>query len=349
MLYIDVKYANMISGRLSRFSIKNNKPYLANFRCHYCGDSSQNKGKKRGYLIEKGGADFLIYFCHNCGKSTAFGRALKDIDPVLYQEYTLEKLRENGSSNRESSTTFQADIGSFAKHRFEKFDALKALKKISQLPVDHPARKYVEKRKIPSNFHYKLYYAPKYMTFVNTIVPDKFSADALKKDEPRLVIPFIDADGRVFAFQGRSFDPNSKMRYITIVLDESAPRIYGLDKMDRTKEVIVVEGPIDSMFLPNAVALAGGDNADIDRVVSKERAIFVFDNEPRNIDTIKRIDKAIDSGYQVSFFPDNIQSKDVNDMVTKEGFDVEEISGIIYRNAVSGLQAKLKLASWRKV
>jgi len=348
MLWIDVKYANMISNRLGRYSLKNNKPFLANFRCHYCGDSAKNKGKSRGYLIEKGGADFLIYFCHNCGKSTAFGRALKDIDPILYQEYTLEKLRESGS-NREVSTTFQPDIGSFAKRRFEKFDALKALKKISQLPVDHPARKYVEKRKIPSNLHYKLYYATKYMTFVNSIVPDKFSAEALKKDEPRLVIPFIDADGRVFAFQGRSFDPNSKLRYITIVLDESAPRIYGLDTMDRSKDVIVVEGPIDSMFLPNAIALAGGDNADINRVVSKDKAIFVFDNEPRNPDTIRRIEKAIDAGYQVSFFPDNIQSKDVNDMVTKENFTIEEISGIIYRNAVSGLAARLKLATWRKV
>ena len=119
--------------------------------------------------------------------------------------------------------------------------------------------------------------------------------------------------------------------------------------MDRTKDVIVVEGPIDSMFLPNAIALAGGDNADINRVVSKDKAIFVFDNEPRNPDTIRRIEKAIDAGYQVSFFPDNIQSKDVNDMVTKENFTIEEISGIIYRNAVSGLAAKLKLATWRKV
>ncbi len=85
MLWIDVKYANMISNRLGRYSLKNNKPFLANFRCHYCGDSAKNKGKSRGYLIEKGGADFLIYFCHNCGKSTAFGRALKDIDPILYR------------------------------------------------------------------------------------------------------------------------------------------------------------------------------------------------------------------------------------------------------------------------
>lgn len=347
MLWIDVKYANMISSRLARFSLKNNKPYLANFRCHYCGDSAKNKGKSRGYLIEKGGADFLIYFCHNCGKSTAFGRALKDIDPVLHKEYTLEKLRESGM-NRESSTTFQPDIGSFAKRRFEKFDALKALKKISQLPVDHPARKYVEKRKIPSNFHYKLYYAPKYMTWVNTVVPDKFSEDALKKDEPRLVIPFIDSDGRIFAFQGRSFDPKSKLRYITIVLDESAPRVYGLDGMDRTKDTIVVEGPLDAMMIDNCVALAGGDNADINRVVSKEKAIFLFDNEPRNPDTIRRIEKAIDAGYRVSIFPETINEKDPNEMICN-GMDREELSGIIFRNTFSGLAAKLRLAEWRKV
>jgi DNA primase len=347
MLWIDVKYANMISNRLGRYSLKNNKPFLANFRCHYCGDSAKNKGKTRGYLIEKGGADFLIYFCHNCGKSTAFGRALKEIDPILYQEYTLEKLRETGS-NREVSTTFQPDIGSFAKRRFEKFDALKALKKISQLPVDHPARKYVEKRKIPSNLHYKLYYSPKYMAWVNTIVPDKFSEDALKKDEPRLVIPFIDADGRVFAFQGRSFDPKSKLRYITIVLDDSLPRIYGLDSMDRTKDVIVVEGPIDATMIDNCVALAGGDNSDIDRVVSKDRAIFLFDNEPRNPDTIRRIEKAIDAGYRVSIFPESIAEKDPNEMIMK-GMDREELSGIIFRNTYSGLAAKLRLAEWKKL
>jgi DNA-directed RNA polymerase subunit RPC12/RpoP len=102
MLWIDVKYANMISNRLGRYSLKNNKPFLANFRCHYCGDSAKNKGKSRGYLIEKGGADFLIYFCHNCGKSTAFGRALKEIDPILYQLHsnlTSARLPSAGSKS----------------------------------------------------------------------------------------------------------------------------------------------------------------------------------------------------------------------------------------------------------
>jgi len=350
-LWIDVKYASMLGSQLDRFKIKQNKPFMANFRCHYCGDSDKSRNKTRGYILEKA-SDRLLYYCHNCGKSTAFGNALKDIDPVLSDEYQLENLKELGAIQKLhplNENAFKTDMSKFATSRLDKFAKKYGWKKISSMANEHPAKKYIIKRKIPSNFHYKLYYVTKYMAMVNSIIPNKFSDSALKYDEPRLVIPFLDKEGRVFAFQGRSFDPKSDCKYITIVLDDSMPRIFGIDLLDRTQDTIVLEGPIDSMFLDNSVALGGGENSDIERVLTKEKAIFVFDNEPRNKDTISRIGKAIDAGFRVFLFPEKIKTKDINDMIVKEGYDPTELRAMIIRGAVSGMLAKLQLSEWKKI
>lgn len=351
-LWIDVKYASMLVSQLGCFKIKQNKPFMANFRCHYCGDSDKSRSKTRGYILEKS-SDRLLYYCHNCGKSTAFGNALKDIDPILHDEYKLEKIKELGSIRALTPVVeedkFKSDMSRFATTRLDLFAKKYGWKKVSSLAVNHPVKKYVENRKIPTNLHHKLFYSTKYMSMVNAVLPDKFSKEALKYDEPRLVIPFLDTEGRVFAFQGRSFDPKSKTKYITIVLDESMPRIYGLDTLNRLLDTIVLEGPIDSMFLENAIALGGGENSDIERVVSRDKAIFVFDNEPRSKDTIRRIEKAIDGGFRVFLFPENIKSKDINDMIKIEGYDSQELHAMIVRGAVSGMLAKLQLSEWKKV
>ena len=351
-LWIDVKYASMLVSQLDKFKIKQNKPFMANFRCHYCGDSDKSRSKTRGYILEKA-SDKLLYYCHNCGKSTAFGNALRDIDPLMYNEYSLEKIKELGEIRSIKPVVeekqFKSDMSRFSKTRLDLFAKKHEWRKISSLPVNHPAKQYVENRKIPAELHHKLFYVTKYMSMVNTVKPDKFSSAALKHDEPRLVIPFLDAEGRIFAFQGRSFDPKSQCKYITIVIDESMPRIFGLDNLQRLEDTIVLEGPIDSMFLRNAIALGGGENSDIERVVSKEKAIFVFDNEPRSKDTIKRIDKAIDAGFRVFLFPEYVKSKDINDMIQKEGYDSEQLRSMIVRGAVSGMLAKLQLSEWKKV
>jgi DNA primase len=357
MLWIDIKYASMLSNRLEGFAVKKNKPFLAVFRCFYCGDSSKNKSKKRGYIIEKGvNASSLLYYCHNCGASKRFSNALFDIDQMLHKELTLERLKESGMSSRHQKTKeiqtapkYKAMIEKFGKRKFEKSSALRELTKVSSLPVDHPVKKYVSKRQIPARHHYKLFYAPKFMAWTNTIVPEKFSPAALRNDAPRLVIPFIDAQGDMYAFQGRALDENDSIRYYTIIVDPEKPRIYGLDTVDLSKTTYIMEGPLDSLFLPNAIALAGGDNSDIERVVDKENAVFVFDNESRNKDTVRRIQKAIDSGYQVVIFPESIKSKDINDMIVSEGFTSDQLSDIMVNNTFKGLRANLKLTQWKHI
>jgi hypothetical protein len=221
---------------------------------------------------------------------------------------------------------------------------LKKLKKISQLDPEHPVKKYVVKRKIPSYTQYKLFYVPKFKEWVNTIIPEKFKIN--DDDEPRLIIPFLDRNKKLFGFQGRGFKKDG-LRYVTIMLDENKPKVFGLDTINETGRIFVVEGPIDSLFLPNCVAMAGADIdlATIFPSVPPSQITVVMDNEPRNKQIVGRVDKYIDRGYNVCIWPDNIEQKDINDMVLA-GLDPYHI---IMTNTKQGLLAKAALTQWKKL
>ena len=339
MLWLEHKYVGLISSRLERFTRINNNTYR--FRCPICGDSQTNKSKTRGYIYAKKGE--LRYHCHNCSVSMGLPWFVKQLDQTLYLEFMKEKMVEG----QESKQDFEDFVKKMEKPKFVKTTKLKDIKKISQLSFNHPAKLYVEKRLIPPNTHYRLYYAPKFKSWVNSIIPNKLLEDS--QDEPRLVIPFIDANGEFIGFQGRSFDPNCSLRYITIMLNEESPRIFGLEKVDHNETIYVVEGPIDSLFIPNAIATAGGDILSEILLTSlpKERIVIVYDNEPRNSDTVKKIDKAIAADYKVCIWPTDIDTKDINDMA-KSGTSSKDIQILIDRCTHRGAEAKLYHMIWKR-
>lgn len=271
-----------------------------------------------------------------------FGNLLKTVDPELYKEYAQEKFIDKNMGEPKGSPV---DITKILHPKYITDSPLKTLKKISQLEWNHPVKQYVNKRLIPNRFHAKLFYAPKFKKWVNTIIPDKFNVE--DGDEPRLIIPFLDKEKNCFGIQGRSFKKDG-LRYITIMFDENKPKIFGLDDVDFSQLVYIVEGPIDSMFLPNAIAMAGSSAAGNFLSGLDNKFVMVMDNEPRNEQIIKQVEKHIDNGYNVCMWPDYIPYKDVNDMVMG-GMTVEEIRSVIDANTFNGLQAKMRLVSWRKI
>lgn len=337
LLWIEHKYINLLSGRLEGFTRVSDRVYR--FRCPICGDSQKDRRKKRGHILEMDGK--VRFYCHNCNASMQFRYFMKDQDPNLYLEYIKEKMKESGQV--QESHEFAKKM---KKPVFVKTTALSKLKKVSQLAHDHPVKQYVVRRQIPTNLHYKLFYAPKFGAWVNSMIPDKIKIG--ERDEPRLIIPFLDKNKNLFGFQGRSFRKDS-IRYITIILNENMPKVFGLDSVDENQDIYLLEGPIDSMFLPNAIAAAGGDLASqIEQTgLQKEKIVVVFDNEPRHPDTIKRMQKAIDAGYRVCIWPSSIEQKDVNDMVLA-GYTSEQIKDIIDGCNYSGPTARLHFAIWRK-
>ena len=341
MLYIDTKYANLVGSRLRNFKQKNT--YLWNYSCPVCGDSSKNKLKARGYIYRT--KSDLFCKCHNCGHSTNIGNLIKYVDPHLYDEYVLERYK--GGASKYNDHKDISDTSVVVEPQVELKDSiLDPLKSLDQLPVTHPAVKYVMDRKIPRDFWKLLYFAPKFKAFTNT-VSAKFQ-EPIQGEHPRMIIPYFNEHGKVFAYQARAYG-NEEPKYFTIKVDETQEKIYGLDRLDFSRRIYVVEGPIDSLFLPNAIAVSGSsfDTPYIRGLLTN--ATIVMDNEPRNKDIVRQLEKYINLGYSVCMYPDTVQQKDINDMVLHGEMSPEEIVDLINTNTFTGMEAKLKFADWRKV
>ena len=331
MDFIDVKYINLISSRFSKFKkVKNN---LYNFRCPICGDSKKNKNKARGYLYQvKNNTNFK---CHNCGVNISFNNFLKDLDTVLHKQYTFEKFKE-GHTGKNFVTETPEEV-------FKKIDSKPEFKK--KIGIDLPSafdvnvsRAYLNARAI---FDGEFYYAKNFNEFINTIKPDTFDPAYVKYGEERVIIPLV-RDGELIGVQGRALSSNP-IKYLTIMFDEDAPKIYGLDTIRTDAPVYVTEGPFDSTFIPNSIAMCG---ADVDLSGwGISNPVWIYDNEPRNTEIVRRIESAIADQQAVVIWPSNIQEKDINDMVLA-GHDVKNV---IQSNTYQGLQAKLKFTTWKKI
>ena len=246
----------------------------------------------------------------------------------------MEKYKKNESEEPVVPQSRQPKV-------IKRDEVVKSLKKISSLEHNHPVKKYIQSRQIPSKVHYELFYTPKFYKWVNSIVPNKFPD--LKGDHPRLVIPFFDEKGKMFAFQGRAFGDEIP-KYITIVLDNGKQKIYGLNRVNWNRTVYVTEGPIDSLFIDNCVATAQSDL----RIGKKDNVVLIPNNEPRNFQIVKQIEKFIDDGYSVVLWPESIKQKDVNEMILS-GMTESQIKKIIIENTYTGLQAKAQFMFWKKV
>ena len=326
MLHLDRKYISLVSLRLDKFK-KQETTY--NFRCPYCGDSKKNKNRARGYFFQKKGS--YIYKCHNCGVGRTLPNFLKDQDPQLYGEYVLEAYRE-GSTGK--GTSIPLPEFKFKKPSFQK-NIFSDLQKISDLNKTHIARRYLEARKLPID---SFYFCPKFKEWTNT--HKKVFKDT-RYDESRIIIPLKDKDG-VFGYQGRSVYPQSQIRYITVMLDDSRTKLYGMDKVNETETIYVTEGPFDSHFITNAIAMCG---SDVDISTLDYQFVFVYDNEPRNREIVNKIEKSISLGHKVVIFPKHITEKDLNDMALA-GHDVQNM---VESNTYQGLEATLKFTQWKKV
>jgi len=322
MDFVDVKYINLISPRLQKFKrVKNN---LYNFRCPICGDSQKNKNKARGYLYQvKSNTNFK---CHNCGLNISFNNFLKQVDINTHKQYTFEKFKEGTTGKN-----FVVDEPEF-KFETPKFKPKLDLPRASE---NLDARTYLERRKLNP---YKFYYTNQFKSWTNSL-KDVF--DDTTKDEPRIIIPLFYQDTLV-GFQGRALGP-SKVKYITVMLNDDAPKIYGLDEVQKDKTVYITEGPFDSTFIRNACAMCGAD-ADISNW-GINNPVWIYDNEPRNAEITARISRTIDKGDKVVIWPTTIKEKDINDMVLS-GLDVQSV---IELNTYSGLEAKLKFTTWKKI
>ena len=331
---VDSKFIGLVSSRLTKF--KRVKPNLYNFRCPICGDSKKHKNKSRGYFY--GIKANVNYRCHNCGASMSFNNFLKQIDSVLHKQYTMEKFKEGYTSI--------SGVGNFVVDAPKLTFEVPTFKTKILLPLCsevRSAKRYLEARRLDPT---KFYYAEKFKEFVNEYKQRCGGGDGPvfqsgQKDEERIIIPLY-YKKRLVGVQGRSLGPSS-VKYITTLFYDDAPKIYGLDTIDTDSTVFITEGPFDSTFIRNSIAMCGAD-ADVSKW-GISNPVWVYDNEPRSPEIVRRIETAIATQQTVVIWPSSISEKDINDMVLAG----QDVQSVVESNVYSGLQAQLQFNTWKRI
>jgi len=348
--FIDKKFINMVSAQLQRFKWK--KENLANCRCPVCGDSSKNQTKARGFFYQKNN-DFF-YKCHNCNYGSNLYNFLDKVSPSLCKEYALERFKggESGKSNykkpeREELFRFNS------KPQFKsKSKLLEGIPCVKDLPSDHPVVRFVNMRQIPKQHWDKLYFTDDFGRFTKRLDPEGLHYIG---KEDRLIIPFFDKEGNIVAAQGRAInfrdEANARrtVKYITVKSDKSSDRLwYGQWRVDPKKKIYIVEGPLDSLFLRNAIAMVGAGALDqVPDHLKKSEGVYVLDNEPRNLQIVRYNERLIELGKKICIWPSAVKEKDINDMAYNKS--TRTIEKVINDNTFSGMRATLKLNQWRRV
>lgn len=336
-LFIDRKYIAILATRLPLF--KKKKDDLYNFRCIFCKDSKRSKIKARGYFFVK--KNDFFFKCFNCSESHTLANFLKSIDLNLYKKYILERFANGDNGKTNYKKPLAKDIFPDSKPTFAQKTI--NLLSIEELPQKHFCREYVQNiRKIPQEHLKNLYFTNDFQGFVDEMVKGKYKNLGHTQ---KLIIPFFNSDKKLFAFQARSLTTND--RYITIRLNDEDPKVFGLDRVDADETIYVLEGPLDSLFLPNAIAAAG---SDLPLTINPTRCVFIFDNENRNPQIINKMNHIIHKGYKIVVWPKMCKKwgKDINEIVQTQFCGPEEIKRIIDKSTFQGLEAELEFARWSK-
>jgi predicted RNA-binding Zn-ribbon protein involved in translation (DUF1610 family) len=329
MIQTDLQYLGLVSHQLEKFKSQGDNVF--NFRCPLCGDSAKSKKKARGYIFPH--KTDLFYKCHNCGYSSPFAELLKTINSELFKRYALEKFyNKQVKKEKEIVYNYESPV-------FDKKDNFISAISINKLNNDHEAKRYLKNRRIPYDY---FYYTENFSEFTKE-VKGKVSAFT----DPRIIIPFLSSDGNLMGYQGRSLSSRGQ-RYVTEKLHADAPKIFGLDRVNIEETIYITEGPFDSLFVPNGIAMAGSDSNRWIKKFPKERIVMVLDNENRNKVIVKKYDKFISEGYKIFIWPEYIGEKDLNDLALRDLYDHTKILETINSNTFYGIGAAVKLSQWRK-
>ena len=346
MLWLQVKYAKLLSYSLGHYKEKSATPYSAHFRCPLCGDSKKKKSLTRGSFYTKTGC--LMMGCFNCGASYKFDTFLKMQDANLYDQFRLESFKENVNNQTRDIIATQdslfkskaiilpspAETEKYTPNIFEDLQEVKSLDKTNI------AYQYLTSRKFDLN-KIEVYYTDDFFEWTRQHT-DKFKR--VKEKHPRIILPYRDSNSRIIGYTARALDSDQAQKYIRIFITETKEPFFGIDKIDKSKQIYVLEGELDSLCLPNSIAVAGGK---LQRYLNKS-AVYIPDKDTRNAHILKNIEDMIDIGLRVCLLPDIDKGKDINEMIMN-GLSVDEIRSIIESNVVSGISGKLKFTKWKRI
>lgn len=293
-----------------------------NFECPICNEGKSRGKKRRGYYIPEQNT----ICCHNCHWKS---------NPIKWiQEVTNKSFYEIKDEN--------SKFYSSAEYIIERSENITKTSSFSTLPEDSinlysetEVSYYINNDKVKSVIDY----CKKRKLFTARNKPDAlyFSLkDKIYKDS--LCFPFFNRQNKIDFFQVREMGIPKGSKYRGKLNAEKS--IFNVNKIDPNfPYIFMFEGPIDSMFVNNGVALAGVSLTHLQKQMLAEfpfhQKIWVLDNQ--HIDnTAKDITlKLLEQGQDVFIWPKKYSSfKDLNELCCH--YDIDGIGAkIILDNVVN--------------
>lgn len=279
---------------------------VGSLKCPYCTSPS--------FVYTDG--DVKMFLCYGCQRNQNYSKV---------QSYVFNNNTSNSLSSSVITIKPAINFGIL----------LSTCTVLSDLDNSHPAVKFASARKFPSWCFDDIYYCED--------AGDIFRGAGFDKKGPRpgqwLVLPLRTEDDKLFGVQLRSLDGNG-LRYQTLIFDKDENKLFGMNRINHDETIHVVEGPIDSLFIKNCLAMAGS-SAKLDKYLDP---VVILDNEPRNIQIVNKLRKFIDLKFRVVIWPDSVRDKDINDMVLS-GLDPQKI---INNSIYGGMEAIIAFNDWKK-
>lgn len=294
-------------------------------------------GKKRrlNYVPDK---NFI--HCFNCNKTWTPINWIMEQSGLEYNQ-VLEESKEYNFSNfeyndekfvRPESETLPVDsINLFDKQQVDYFMSNKVVKDALRLIKDRRLDTAVNK---PQALYVSL-------------------KDYIHKN--RLIIPFYDHNNKIVWYQTRSIykkDEVDRPKYMSKLNSERS--VYGLDRINEQIDYLFIfEGPIDSMFVKNGLAMGGISMSDLQEEQMKRyrlhQKIWVLDNQLKENEDVKyQVNKLMENGERVFLWPKKFKGiKDVNELCVKVNKDSIRPEFFI-ENSYEGIEGLNKLGDLLK-
>ena len=164
----------------------------------------------------------------------------------------------------------------------------------------------------------------------------------------RLIIPFRDESRNIVFYQSRSLFDDGSPKYLSKTGEKT---VFGIDKIDPSlQSYFVFEGPIDSCFVKNGLALCGLSMTDAQEsqlgALFLMRRIWVLDNDFRtNPEVRKKYIDLMSSGEYVFVWPDCFSKyKDLNELCVARKMDCVKPE-VFERFALTGAEGCDKIMS----
>jgi len=321
-----------------------------NFACPVCGDSHSDVRKKRGNLY----LNSLSYHCYNCGEHMGinsllhrFGEDLSNEDKIVVHEIQQNSKKfERKTSTSQSSMSFNL----LEKAGVPKMIFFKQLGIISPYKNERVST-YLKSRMIP--IQYWKYFAYDVKTdelyILNTTATDRVIGFQIRQLNPNSIKSRY-ISKRLTRLYSDVF--NKDINHIVEVLLSREPLgekyiqeedgienivanldrlsgIFNIMNINLNQPITIMEGPIDSLSIPNSIALQGASKQLDGFFDNIENVRFVYDNDKTGWDAALKKLKTHKKVFLWKQYLNGLKTdkkiKDLNDLQKTNLFDLNRI------------------------